>query len=393
MNLDARIAAARAFIDALLYPLDETISATVADGWSVEQARAGFACHQRTWDIDLLVDALQAELAGVGGLQALDRPVSTPRGARRVIAPRKILHVWPALPGAGLTPMLAGWLLGAQQSVRASSRGTYFATHALDLWRRVAPQAPVSLEFEAPGAGWQQADVVVISGSDETVDAVRAFLGQPTHRGKPTISAYGHRVSAALVIDHADAPLADWAAGIARDVVIWGQQGCFSARAVVFCGAEARARRFAAVLASAIQDAERELGPLRDPIQLARRAQARGVAEFTGEVFGGPQGGWVQLMRSPWTGDAPAPRCVSIHPITGIDGLAGAIAVRPNQLQGCALATLASGPQRAAWLDELAQLGFTRVCAPGQLQSPPASWLHDGLPNVMDWVRVMSVDP
>jgi hypothetical protein len=392
MSLEQRIKIAQAWIDALLYPLDETIGALGADGWSVAQAREGFALHMQTWDVTRLAQSLQAELSSVGGLAALERPVATPQGARRVHAPQKILHIWPALPGAGITPVLAGWLLGSSQVIRASSRGTYFATHALEVWRSVAGDAGPMLEFEAPGEGWQQADVVVISGSDETVDAVRAFLGGPGHRGRPTVIGFGHRVSAAVVLDSEGAPYARWAAQLARDIVQWHQQGCFSARGVIFCGGRERARVFAATLAAALREAEQRLGPPRDAAQLARRAQARGVAEFTGEVFGEQNAGWVQLTSTPWAGEAIAAHCVTLHVIDALSQLAGAIAVRPHNLQGAALATTLSGPQRDAWIDALARAGFTRVCAPGQLQAPPPTWLHDGAPNVMDWVRVTSVD-
>lgn len=391
-SLEQRIEIARAWIDALLYPLDETIGAVVADGWSVEQARAGFALHKQTWDIDLLTASLQAELSPFGGLAALDRPASTTLGTRRVVGPNKLLHIWPALPGAGITPVLSGWLLGAQQIIRASSRGSYFATHALDTWRAIAPQAASALEFEAPGTGWQQADVVVISGSDETVAAVRGFLNNPPHRGRPTVIGFGHRVSAAVVIDSPDAPHDVWAAGIARDIVQWHQQGCFSTRAIIFCGSRHRARELAQLLADALRDLERTLGQPRDPALLARRAQARGVAEFTGEVFGEPSGSWVQLTQSAWTGEAIAPQCVGMHIVDQLEKIPAIISVLPHQLQGVSLASTSRGPIRANLIDLLARVGFTRICEPGQQQAPPASWLHDGAPNIMDWIRVTSVD-
>ena len=42
--------------------------------------------------------------------------------------PRSITHVWPALPGAGVTPVLLAAQLGIEhQSIRPSSRGRHFA--------------------------------------------------------------------------------------------------------------------------------------------------------------------------------------------------------------------------------------------------------------------------
>lgn len=387
----------RALVAALFDDFDETIGAVNADGWPEDMARAGFALHHQTWDVDALVQALERELHGVGGLQALERFATRAEydhGGARVIAPQQIVHIWPALPGAGLTPVMFGWLLGARQVIRPSSRGAYFAEHLHRLWRGLSPPtSALSLEFGSPNTSWRDVDALVISGSDETIGALIDFIGAGHHRGRPTVLAYGHRVSFAVIVDDGTDAIFEQARLLALDVVLWHQMGCFSARAVMFCGTSERLERFAEALGEAIEARERELGATQlDEARLAQRAQARGVAEFMGN-FWGDGVGWVQRSSSPWRGDQLAPHAVTIHAVQSPDELRHMIKVPARNLQGAALYVAGGPTPRRAWAEALARLGVTRVCAPGQLQAPPASWLHDGWPNVLDLVRVCTIDP
>ena len=394
LSFDQRHTIARRFIARLFDPQERerVVRAIVADGWPEPMAREGLAMHERTWQIAGLVQALERELSAVGGLQALD---GTHRRVR-VIAPRHVVHVWPALPGAGLTPVLLGWLLGARQTIRPSSRGMYLALHLHELFKACAGDlldAPLEMEFDAIKPDWRDADVVVVSGQDDTVAALHEFLGKPRHRARPVLMGYGHRVSMALIVDDGSAQPIDDAARLARDVVMWHQTGCFSARAVVFCGSSPRAQLMAEALGAAIAEEEARLGAnTLDAGALARRAQARGVAEFMGQLHGHGIG-WVQPTRSPWRGEQVSAHTVTLHTIPSLDALDTALALPAHHLQGVALGTYRGATERMAWADALARRGATRICRPGQLQSPPPSWTHDGWPNLLDWVRVCTIDP
>ena len=392
---EARVQIARRVIAALFDDFESSVGAIVADGWPAPMARAGLAMHRQTWQVEALVDALERELSPLGGLLALEGFSATEDGRAQltILRPREVLHLWPALPGAGLTPVLLGWLLGCKQRIRPSSRSTYFAQHLGQLWQRVGADIAILPEYDAPSPRWRQADVIVVSGRDDTVQVISEFVGHPRHRQPPVLMGYGHRVSAAVIIDDGSPQTLRLASSVAMDVVMWHQQGCFSCRGVIFCGSAPRAQRFAQALGEAIAQAEAALGATSLPgPELERRAQARGLAIFAGEVFG--QGiGWAQLSDGPFTGEQVAPHVVSLHGIRGMDELEGAIQVPSGQLQGCALGSPGLGlVARGAWARALAQRGFTRICQPGQLQSPPAGWMHDGWPNVLDWLRVCAMD-
>ena len=365
LSFSERLSALERFVAALNTRREELAAAIEADGWPRAMADRGVAMHLKTWRVERVHEALEEELSAFGGARALDAfhaPIGGASGARRLRAPGEIIHLWPALPGAGLTPLLYGWLLGARQIVRPSSRGQHFAQTLQQISREVDGEgAAMELHFGAPSERWRQADAIIASGSDETIASLREFLSRPGHRARPTLLAYGHRVSFAVIVDDASQRVLEQADRIALDAVMWHQQGCFSARAVIFCGARSRSEAFALRLGQAIAACEEELdaGQL-DEALLARRAQARGVAELLGLIHGDGIG-WAQPTNSPWLGHSPSPHVLTVHTIDSLRALPQAIKVPPYHLQAAALD--APRASRRAWCEALSSLGVTRLCA------------------------------
>lgn len=325
--MNDRIEHAQAYVHRLLST--EAHEAVVRDGWSAEMVAEGFACHRTTWDVPTLMNVVAAE-----------RPDHS--------APASVAHIWPALPGAGVTPLLYSYLIGVPlNAIHASRRGAHFGAYALQ-------HAP-----EGIGEGdWRDADIVVVSGSDETVASV-------TREARGRVIGYGHRVSIAVV-----SPAVDVRA-LARDAVLWHQQGCFSLRGVVLVGSTSPTE-FAQTLSEAIAEAEDELGASLNEAQSAQRAQALGVAEFEGKVARA-RFGFVVHTDAPLDGRWRSPHAVQLAAVDTVDGTARAIGIPPSQLQGVATDVFARACDA---------LGATRICAPGQLQAPPGDWPHDGKPNV-----------
>lgn len=380
-----RIEVVRRFVAHLFADLDATIAAVARDGWPEAMVREGLALHRHTWDVDGLVEAFEAELGAVGGPAALPGEADADRGTELLVEPPdSVVHIWPALPGAGLTPVLFGALLGAPQWVRPSSRGRHFAEYLVDLW----PDDELSLKLLEPGRAWTFGEVIVVSGSDETVEDVSRRVRQANPGSRAVVTGYGHRVSFGVVVDNEELDLDRVARRLAFDTVLWHQSGCFSPRAVIFCGSARRLDAFGAALGEAIAAAESRFGTdgLGDA-DLAVRAQARGVAEFTGRMWGDGIG-WVQEAKSPFAGEKVAPHVLNLHHIASLDELSGVMDVPETQIQGVALEAPAN--QAAAWMTRLAELGATRICAAGRLHAPPPGWRHDGRPNVLEWVRVIT---
>lgn len=359
-----------AYLEQLWGRHQELVDAMVRDGWPREMARVGLELHRATWRAEELTRAVEAELSVVG--RAADR---------QVIWPERLHHIWPALPGAGLTPVLVGVLLGIEQAVRASSRGQ-------ELARVLSEGAPWRLLDQE--ADWRDADVVVVSGADDTVRAVRQKMD-----GRGRVVGYGHRVSIGLVLDDplGAVELEEIAKKMALDVVMWHQRGCFSLRGVLFYGSEARRLQFCEALASKIAEWEGAWGidgAALDAGDLAHRAQALGMAQMAGPVW--CEGvGFVREISGPFSGGREALHSVTVHPVEGPDGVAKALAVEPSSLQGVAVAG-AWGEDRDGWLRALATAGATRIAAAGELQAPPPGWWHDGQPNALSWARFMTID-
>lgn len=345
------------FIDALFASNFE--DAVTADGWPRAMVRAGFELHRRTWNAERLAAAARTELQTTFRDQFPHQLASS------------ITHIWPALPGAGLTPVLFGWLLGIPQQIRASRRGQNFAALVHQLASDIAPGRLTRTDDFSTG------EIVVVSGSDETLQAVRAQLRPGQH-----LVGYGHRTSFALVLDSPTLDLDDIAQKLALDAVLWHQQGCFSVRGVIFCGDHKRKLSFAGALGNAIEDVERLLDATHlDDTTLGTRAQALGLARFSSPVCG--RGiGWVQPQRTPHTGAQISPHVVTLHHIVDITELPAAVQIPPHQIQGVALAATPDDPRRTTATDLLTHLGATLICPPGELQSPPPEWPHDGLPNL-----------
>ena len=90
--------AARAVVDGLWADKERLVESVVDDGWPEKMVRAGFQRHRRTWDVEELAESVEAELSVASAVS----------GQYRLVWPRRVHHVWPALPGAGMTPVLMG---------------------------------------------------------------------------------------------------------------------------------------------------------------------------------------------------------------------------------------------------------------------------------------------
>lgn len=376
--------------------MDEVALVRALEGrWPAAMVREGLSAHRETWGaVDRLVSGLQRELAGLGGFDALDGWSSAADGRQiHLRVPREVAHIWPNLPGAGVTPVLYGALLGIDQSIHPPSGGGEWAEKLVEHWNGV--DALPSLEIlPSDGDGWLEADVVVASGGDETLRAIRRRVEEEGRDRGTLVAGYGHRVSFGVVPEDDTIALEAVADGMARDVVLWNQAGCFSLRGVLVAGSRERQLRFCRMLGSKIADREEELDAVPDADSedstglFERRLQARQVAEFEDRVHGDGFG-WVEPREEPFGGDWVSLHTVTCHRVDGPREVATAVEVQPWHLQGVACPAADS---RTLWRDALADVGVTRICEPGELQAPPPDWLHDGQWNAADWLRATTLD-
>lgn len=328
---------------------EEARAAVVADGWPRPMVDAGFSRHAKTWDVDAIFAEVERERA-----EALAK---------------RVAHIWPALPGAGITPVLYATAAGVEtQVIKGSSRLQNFTRFAC----AHAPCCVAQFAANSPENLWKEADILVVSGSDETIEVVKNLVSPGTR-----VVGYGHRVSVVILEEAAIPDVHETAQKIAQDVVLWRQQGCFSVRALFWVGSVVGAQTLAGVLAEKIAEVEKEFGVDQiDASEAARRAQAKGVAELKGRVWGAGIG-WTTIASGSFRGDAPGLQSVGIYVSGGLEDALSKVELAPRNRQGAALLAR----DEKDWAAQISASGFTRICGLGELQTPPADWPHDGMPN------------
>lgn len=239
-------------------------------------------------------------------------------------------------------------------------------------------------------AAFCEAECVVATGSDEAVAAVRA-AGSPRR-----FVGYGHRESLAVLGPDATRgeALAANAAAIALDVALWDQLGCLSPLAVHVVGADrGAAERVGEALAEALAHAESRWprGPV-DASVAAMIVRERAEAEMRGAPLFASQGTVWSVVVEPDARRRAAPlhRFVRVQPSRDADACLAALRPHGAQLQAVALAGF--GAAHDALAAALAELGASRICAPGTLQSPPLDWPRDNQPVLTPLARFVAFE-
>jgi hypothetical protein len=196
---------------------------------------------------------------------------------------------------------------------------------------------------------------------------------------------FGSRTSGALISLAAPANVARLATAVARDVVLFEQQGCLSPHHVFIADADgAQARDFTMFLADVLHTLTATLPPAKLSFDNAaairrvrERARWRSIGGHRTEIFEGADMAWT-LVFDPEARFTLSPgyRTVTVSTVRDSDDLASRLAPVAGRLEAFALAAPAAS--RARFLDVLAGAGVTYVCDPGRMQSPPLNWSHGG---------------
>ena len=278
------------------------------------------------------------------------------------------------VPALGVPAIALGCLVGAAVVVK-SGRDDPFSAPAFHRALQAVDPALAATVVTAywPGgerswedAAFARADLVVASGTDETVAALAERLGA-------RLLAHGDRVSVAAVSREGlgrDEPLAE---RLALDVALHDQRGCLSPR-VVYVEADGSPSplAFAEGLAAALDAVARELPP--GPAELEERAALRmlaGEAEWEpgSRVLDGA-GGLVVYDPRPAFRPTAGRRTIRLHPLDTLAALP--LILAPGRVECVGLA--ASGPEIAALVPALRALGVARICPMGRMQQPALAW-------------------
>ena len=244
---------------------------------------------------------------------------------------------------------------------------------------------------EVERAAFDVSGAVVVSGNDATIDSLKPLISPPAR-----FVGYGHRISFAAIGREklAQSTAKALAAKTAWDVGFFDQQGCVSPQAIyVEQRGKVAPSEFAEILAREMAQLEKRLPRGRLALEEASAIQqARAAWELRQAANDG-----LRLFRSDgstaWTivyEETPTlqPTCLNrtirIVPIGDLSALPSAVAPMGRYLQTAGLAV--SRKRLAPLASALASVGVSRVCPIGRMQYPPASWPHDGLPNLLNLV-------
>lgn len=253
------------------------------------------------------------------------------------------------------------------------------------LGRCIEVLEPEATREPGAAAAFFSSPCVVASGSDETINGVRALM---THEN--SLVAYGHRLSIAVIGEGAlDGATA---AALASDVAAWDQLGCLSpAVAFVVGGSDEALTAFGKAVAAHLEQLEHEAprgeldastaASIRAERETARLrfASATGSREFAPAVHSSAGSEWTVVLEADDGPEAelrstPLHRFLRIHPVRDAEALERLAAPLAPWLSTLATAGLSDGEH-----DRIAALGGERICRPGEMQAPALGWHRDGL--------------
>jgi len=367
-------------------------------GLSPEMIRHTLPLIFREYRATRLQSLLQHEL---GSPTVLDSFVAGQSGYSRVISPRLITQVLAGnLPGAGLDGVIFALVLKSATLVKTASSASSLPLHFAHALAQIDPELASCLAVVTWSGGqttleekaFARADVVIASGSDRTLAAIRPqvhsqFIG------------YGHKVSFSVIGKEALTESLEVARQTSYDIVLFDQQGCLSPQLVyVEEGGAVSPKGFAELLGKVLAQWEKHLprGNIPQEASIAIR-RVRDEAEWqalagkdTALYASTPGTEWTVVYEAnPTFVASPLYRTVFVKPLTTFTHLDNLLDHWRPYLEAVGVA--ASPGRFREFAEFLGRTGVSRICPIGTMQTPPLSWRHGGRPRLADlvrWVRV-----
>lgn len=235
---------------------------------------------------------------------------------------------------------------------------------------------------------FEQADIVSVFGSDNTLNTIRAQLSATV-----SFIGHGHGLGAAFIDRGAlqdEAAARSAAEALALDVAAYDQRGCMSPLVTwVHEGQPVTGHDFARFVFEALAGLARELprGPL--PIASASaQLSFRGIAALRGTVFEGDGHAVTHEGKAPLR-IAPGHRNLQVLDVSSRAALSEKLAPLGVHLKCLGIAGV---DDRDALIASLPARVAPRVCALGTMQKPKLDALQDGVPAWEGLLRYVDLD-
>lgn len=346
-----------------------------------------------------LIDLLNEEL---GAYSRLDRFEPTLSGKRGIFSSPLITQVLAGnIPGAGLDGIIFALLVKSSTLVKAASSSlvlpTLFARTLAKVDQELAECLAV-VTWPGGSAGLEEiafshADLVIASGSDESLASIR-------HRVRGRFIGYGHKVSFSVIGKDTLVQSQQLARNAAYDVALFDQQGCLSPQ-LIYVQEDGRTspKEFAALLAQELaywqQKLPRGTIPQNASVAIRRVRDETEWQALSGKdvaLFASSNGTeWTVIYEAdPTFIPSPLYRTIRVKPLASFTQLPALLAPWRSYLEAAGVAVSQENLSAAAKV--LGQVGVSRLCPIGKLQTPPVSWRHGGRPRVADLVRWVDVE-
>ncbi|MBC8137843.1 MAG: hypothetical protein H8F28_18345 [Fibrella sp.] len=218
------------------------------------------------------------------------------------------------------------------------------------------------------------ADAVIAYGSDAAIDALR---GQ-TPKSVPFFD-YGHAVSVGLAEQHTIFDL-QACAGFATDCLMYDQQGCLSPHILYITGSLRHPTGVRNVedlslggrMRHKMQEQSSRLPP---PVagSAARIREARDIALFSGRIVHGDDTLRWTVISSLETIPYPPPVGHGVLTVSPVES-AAQLRELLQPVWGIVSCAGVAGELSPEWEAVLREAGVSRICQPGEMQTPPLDW-------------------
>ncbi|CAN5430124.1 hypothetical protein BH09VER1_BH09VER1_30510 [soil metagenome] len=328
-----------------------------------------------------LLEVVRMEL---GHAEILDgfRPYGDHFSRARALSP--IVHVVSGnTPHAALQSVTRGLLLGARNRVKVPSAGlpevgAFLAELPAGL------QALVEVSPTLPEGWLEEAEAVIVYGSDETIGRFRKLVGT-----RVRYEEHPHRVSVGLVYED---PHYESVVAAAADVSAFGQKGCLSPHDIYVAG---DARTYAVRLAEemAKYEAANPRGAVTsyeasEIMNVRANYRFRSASDMRVQLWESEGStAWTVIYEDdPWFAGSCLNRVVYVKPLP----LDLAESLGPAKAW---LAATGIWPAEPRYAERAAELGPSRICALGRMQLPPVGWHQEGKQILAGLARWVDFEP
>jgi hypothetical protein len=335
---------------------------------------AGYSVAMLENSIDALLkpfnsDALKFVAARISANGSIDRP----KTVGFIVAGN--------VAGAGIHEIAIALIAGARVLIKtASAEPIFFREFARtlaeidrDCGARIVVRRWSRERSDLTAALLEECDLVVAYGDETTIESL--------HRRN--VIGFGSRVSGAMIApDGISSSRIDEVAGLlVRDVVLFEQLGCLSLHHVYVVSPDGRAARQLAIrMSAALERLTESMPAARIPLHDAcairgvrERVRWRQIAGEPVELFEGRGLEWTLIFerRADSFRISPGFRTVHVSAVRDLAEFRACIAAVSGRIE--AMAVVGEDCEI-----EARAMAIPYVCAPGEMQSPPIDWRHNG---------------